>query len=114
MTTSISNTEGVEEQQHPSVTVEKLYAATKTAVKAGNLEAVQRLLHQWRSNPSIPNPTPQDVNYLVPQAAENDGQPAILKYLLTQGGKIRRLHNRANHLSSHLPDLHKPRLETGQ
>jgi hypothetical protein len=76
MTTSISKIEGVEEQQHPPMTVEKLYAATKTAVKAGNLEEVQHLLHQWRSNPSTPNPTPQDVNYLVPRAAENDGKPA--------------------------------------
>lgn len=67
---------------------EHLFNAAKAAIQAGDLDELQSLLQQWRSSDSEPGPTPQDINYLVPRAAEGDGKPAILKYLLSQGGEI--------------------------
>ena len=63
-------------------------SALTIAIKAGNLQDVQRLLGGWRSDKSIPDPSSQDITYLVPRAAEGDGRPAILGYLLSQGGQI--------------------------
>ncbi|KAK3172614.1 hypothetical protein OEA41_005938 [Lepraria neglecta] len=41
-----------------------------------------------RSDASLPSPTQKDIDYLVPGAAEEDGKPAILQYLFSQGGTI--------------------------
>ncbi|KAK4694242.1 hypothetical protein P7C71_g3303, partial [Lecanoromycetidae sp. Uapishka_2] len=83
-----SKDNSVTRQQGLSTNPEQMWNDLKTAIKAGNLTDVQSLLQQWRSSSTLPGPTSQDINYLVPRAAEDDGQPAILKYLLSEGGEI--------------------------
>lgn len=75
-------------QQDPPATAEGFGHAVQTAIKASNLARVQCLLDQWRLDASIPGPSPEDINYLVPRAAENNGEPEILEYLLSQGGEV--------------------------
>ncbi len=85
----MSNVRGTGAQLKDSpATAKEFYSAVKTAIKAGNLNEVQSFLEHWRSEISITGPTPQDIDYLVPRAAENNGEPIILEYLLSQGGKI--------------------------
>lgn len=75
-------------QQDPPATAKGFGLAMLTAVKAGNLVKVQSLLEQWRSHASIPGSNPQNIDYLVTRAAENNGEPEIVEYLLSQGGEI--------------------------
>lgn len=71
-----------------SSTGEEYYSLIKDAVISGDLARVKAGLYQWQSDPSIAIPTQDQLNYLVPQAAGGDGQPEILEYLLSLGGKI--------------------------
>ena len=64
------------------------YAVVKTAVEAGDLEEVKRQLSYWRTNSSVDGPSQEQINYLVPRAAQGEGQPEVLEYLLCIGGKI--------------------------
>ncbi len=88
MATVVSKIGEVAVQQDPPATAEGFGHAVRTAIKAGKLGEVQSLLGQWRSDSSISGPSPEDINYLVPRAAENNGEPEILEYLLSQGGEI--------------------------
>lgn len=63
-----------------------IFQDLKATIKVGNLPKVHSLLQDWRSDSSIPGPTPSDIDALIPRAAEVVGQPAILEYLLSQGG----------------------------
>ncbi len=63
-----------------------IFQDLKSAIKTGDIPKFQSLLQEWRSDSSIPGPTPSDIDELVPRAAEGVGQPAILEYLLLQGG----------------------------
>ncbi|CAF9936916.1 MAG: hypothetical protein HETSPECPRED_010498 [Heterodermia speciosa] len=69
-------------------TGEQYYSLIKEAIISGDLARVKDGLYQWQSDPSIPVPTPDQLNYLIPQAAKGDGQPEILEFLLSLGGKI--------------------------
>ena len=68
------------------VTDQPLFQDLKSAIKIGDIKKVQSLLQEWRIDSSIPGPRPSDIDELVPRAAEGVGQPAILEYLLSQGG----------------------------
>ncbi|KAL8728031.1 MAG: hypothetical protein Q9181_005487, partial [Wetmoreana brouardii] len=69
-------------------TAEDYYTSIKTAVKAGDLDKVKSQLSQWRSHPSLLGPSKEQIDYLVPQATDGQGQPEILGYLLSLGGSI--------------------------
>lgn len=84
----MSGIQEVEAQRTSPATVEEYRHAVHIAIKADSLNDVQSLLQQWRSVVSVPDPNSQDLQYLVPEAAKKDGKPAILEYLLSQGGKI--------------------------
>lgn len=75
------------DSSQPATTKES-YANVKSAVEAGDVEAVKIRLSCWRSNPSIDGPSPEQINYLVPRAAEGEGQPQVLEYLLSIGGNM--------------------------
>lgn len=75
-------------QQDPPATAEGYGHAVRTDIKAGNLANVQCLLDQWRLDASVPGPSPKDIKYMVPRAAENNGEPEILGYPLSQDGEI--------------------------
>ncbi|KAL8782691.1 MAG: hypothetical protein Q9213_005170 [Squamulea squamosa] len=70
------------------VTAEDYYACIKTAVGVGDIGVVKSKLSQWWTDTSVAGPTPEHINYLVPQAARGNGQPEILELLLSLGGKI--------------------------
>ncbi|KAL8903345.1 MAG: hypothetical protein Q9207_003980 [Kuettlingeria erythrocarpa] len=69
-------------------TAEEYYDLVKTAVQLGRLDEVKSTLYQWESDTGAVGPTQEHIDYLVPQAARGQGQPKILEYLLTRGGKI--------------------------
>ena len=84
----MSNIDGLQADTGPPTTAEEYYSLVKEAVISGDLVRVKAGLYQWQSDPSIAIPTQDQLNYLVPQAAKGDGQPEILEYLLSLGGKI--------------------------
>ncbi|KAL8792212.1 MAG: hypothetical protein Q9195_005168 [Heterodermia aff. obscurata] len=53
-----------------------------------DLARVKAGLYQWQQDRSLQIPTQDQLDYLVPQAARGVGQPEILEYLLSLGGKI--------------------------
>lgn len=67
---------------------EDFYQLLKIAVKSGDLDEVKARLSDWQSHLSIADPSPEQINYLVPQAAGGQGQPQVLEYPLSLGGKI--------------------------
>jgi len=67
-------------------TDQPIFQDLKSTIKSGDLPKVQSLFQEWRSDSSIPGPAPSDIDELVPRTAEGVGQPAILEYLLLQGG----------------------------
>lgn len=67
---------------------EDFYQLVKTAVKAGDLDKLKAKLSDWRSHPSIADPSPEQINYLVPQAAGGQGQRQVVEYLLSLEGEI--------------------------
>ncbi|KAL8756903.1 MAG: hypothetical protein Q9184_004353 [Pyrenodesmia sp. 2 TL-2023] len=69
-------------------TAEEYYELVKTAVQLGRLDEVKSRLYQWESDNRAVGPTQEHIDYLVPQAARGEGQPEILDYLLSRGGKI--------------------------
>lgn len=75
-------------EKNSSSTGENYYNLIKDAVISEDLARVKAGLYQWQSDPSITIPIQDQLNYLVPQTAEGDKQPAILEYLLSLGGKI--------------------------
>lgn len=86
--TSETPNETDERHQHSSpVSVKDFQEAIKEAITTDDLEQVQSLLQQWQSDASLPAPTSEHLTYLVTKAARHD-RPAILGYLLDQGGEI--------------------------
>ncbi|KAL8903052.1 MAG: hypothetical protein Q9207_004184 [Kuettlingeria erythrocarpa] len=70
-------------------TAEEYYALIKTAVQQGNLDLVKSTLSDWRAEISLADPGPDQINYLVAQAATGNGHSENMDYLLSQlGGKI--------------------------
>ncbi|KAL8674634.1 MAG: hypothetical protein Q9168_000942 [Polycauliona sp. 1 TL-2023] len=69
-------------------TAEDYYQLVKKAIRRGDLSDVESKLCRWRADTSIGSPSTDQINYLVPKAAEDDGQPEILGQLLSLGGKI--------------------------
>ncbi|KAI4193054.1 MAG: hypothetical protein LQ346_004020 [Caloplaca aetnensis] len=69
-------------------TAEEYYDLVKTAIQLGRLDRVKSRLHEWESDNGAVGPTQEQIDYLVPQAARGQGQPEILDYLLSRGGKI--------------------------
>ncbi|KAL8721131.1 MAG: hypothetical protein Q9225_002114 [Loekoesia sp. 1 TL-2023] len=69
-------------------TAEDYYTLVKAAIKSDDLDEVKSKLSQWRLDPSITSPSQEQFDYLVPQAARDEGHPKILEYLLSLGGKI--------------------------
>ena len=72
----------------PPMTGEEYYSLIKEAITSRDLARVKAGLYQWQSDPSIANPTQDQLNYLIPQATRGDGQLEILKYVLSLGAKI--------------------------
>ncbi|KAL8644910.1 MAG: hypothetical protein Q9226_007533, partial [Calogaya cf. arnoldii] len=54
----------------------------------GDVSEVESKLSRWRADTSVAGPGIDQLNYLVPQAARDDGQPEILDYLLSLGAKV--------------------------
>lgn len=71
-----------------AITDEDYYTLVKTAARLGDLNVVQSKLSQWRADTSVAGPSREQIDYLVPQAAGGNGQPEVLEYLLSLGGKI--------------------------
>ncbi|KAL8825296.1 MAG: hypothetical protein Q9170_007849 [Blastenia crenularia] len=71
-----------------AVTATDYYTSVKTVVKRGDLDEVKSKLSQWRADTSVAGPSQEQIDYLVPQAAGGKGQPEILEYLLSLGGKL--------------------------
>lgn len=58
-------------------------------MQQGNLDLVTSALSDWRADSSIADPSPDQINDLVPQAAAGNGQPETVDHLLSElGGKI--------------------------
>lgn len=72
----------------PPATTEEYYGLVKDIIKSGDLIQVKTTLSQWRSNTSIAGPSQEEIDYLIPQAVAGEGQPEILKYLLSLGGNL--------------------------
>ncbi|KAL8739683.1 MAG: hypothetical protein Q9190_007539 [Brigantiaea leucoxantha] len=72
----------------PPATADDFYAIVKTAVEAGDLDEVKSQLSQWRTNSATDGPSQEHINYLVPRAAQGQGQPEVLEYLLSIGANI--------------------------
>ncbi|KAL9038314.1 MAG: hypothetical protein Q9180_003213 [Flavoplaca navasiana] len=72
----------------PTITTEDYYQLVKTAIKHGDLNDVVDKLSGWRADTSIAGPSAEQIDYLVPEAARDNGQPEILEYLLSLGGKL--------------------------
>ncbi|KAL8873984.1 MAG: hypothetical protein Q9198_006946, partial [Flavoplaca austrocitrina] len=72
----------------PTTTTWDYWQLVKTAVGKGDLGEVDSRLRQWRADTSIAGPSAEQIDYLVPEAARDNGQPEILEYLLSLGGKI--------------------------
>ncbi|KAI4177320.1 MAG: hypothetical protein LQ346_007701 [Caloplaca aetnensis] len=70
-------------------TAKEYYTLLKIAVQQGNLDLVKSTLSNWRADISMADPGPDQINYLVAQAATGNGHPETLDYLLSElGGKI--------------------------
>ncbi len=67
-------------------TGQPIFQDLESTIKSGDLPKVQSLFQEWRSDYSIPGPITSGIDELVPRTAEGVGQPAILEYLLLQGG----------------------------
>jgi len=78
----------LDENESPVATTAQYYAAAKAAIDTGDFEGLKSKLNDWRSDPASPGPNPEDIKYLVPRAAEGEGQPEALEYLLSLGGEI--------------------------
>ncbi|CAO1602965.1 hypothetical protein XANCAGTX0491_006560 [Xanthoria calcicola] len=66
---------------------EDYYQLVKTAAKYGNVGEVNTKLYRWRADTSAAGPSTDQIDSSVPQAARDDGQPQILEYLLSLGGR---------------------------
>lgn len=84
----MSTASNVDGNQGRFATAAELYASIKAAAKAGDLDNLKAILSEWRSNPTVSGPSQENVNYLISLAAEGEGQPEVLKYLLSEGGEI--------------------------
>lgn len=69
-------------------TAEDYYHLVKAAINLNDLDEVKSKLSRWRLDPSITGPSQEQIDYLVPQAARDEGRPQILELLLSLGGKI--------------------------
>ncbi|KAL8748888.1 MAG: hypothetical protein Q9184_007035 [Pyrenodesmia sp. 2 TL-2023] len=65
-------------------TAEECYTLLKTAVQHGNPDSVKFVLFHWRADVSMADPSPDQTNYLVPQAAAGNDHPEALNYLLSE------------------------------
>ncbi|KAL9037147.1 MAG: hypothetical protein Q9180_003884, partial [Flavoplaca navasiana] len=72
----------------PTTTTWDYWQSVSTAVGKGDLSDVVDKLSGWRADISIAGPSAEQIDYLVPEAARDNGQPEILEYLLSLGGKI--------------------------
>ena len=84
----MSELEYKEVQPASPTNIEEYHHAIEIPVEAGSLTEFQSLLQQWRSDTSVPDPTSQDLQYIISRAVEKDGRPEILEYFLCQGGEV--------------------------
>ncbi|KAI9884118.1 MAG: hypothetical protein M1823_004089 [Watsoniomyces obsoletus] len=89
------------------------YFAAITSSRTGDLDALQEILEQWRSNPSIPDPRgEEELGWMLVHAADNS-HPSIVRYLLDQKARIdsEAVRSAASHAAS--PEVWKAFLDNG-
>ncbi|KAI4278838.1 MAG: hypothetical protein LQ337_000735 [Flavoplaca oasis] len=72
----------------PTTTTWDYWQLVNTAIEKDDLGEVESKLRQWRADTAVAGPSTEQIDYLVPQAARDDGHPKILEYLLALGGRI--------------------------